>query len=147
MATYLLDTNIISSILNRKADSDSDSQRIKIKLQNVLRENATILISPVVYYEIIRELYRKDAPKQIEALVSLVSNFNWCDFSKDTWDTGAKLWAKCRNEGKPTTGSSVLDKSIDADVLIAAQAVEHEAIVVTKNTIHFEYLHINYENW
>jgi len=147
MATYLLDTNILLSILEKSEESDADSQRVKSKLQSALEENSTILISPVVFYEIMRGLYHKNVPEQIKALEKLVSDFNWCDFSRDTWDTGAKLWAKCRKEGKPTAGSNLFDKSIDVDVLIAAQAQEQEAVVVTKNIVHFKYLGVSYESW
>jgi len=61
--------------------------------------------------------------------------------SRETWDTGARLWADCRRKGVPT------GEGIDKDVLIAAQAKEHDAIVVTNNARHFQYLGVIYESW
>jgi len=56
-------------------------------------------------------------------------------------DFWARLWAECRRSGKPT-GSGV-----DKDVLIAAQAKEHKAIVVTDNVRHYQYLGVKYQMW
>jgi len=44
-------------------------------------------------------------------------------------------------EGTPT------GEGLNADVLIAAQAKEQGAIVVTDNIDHFQYLGANYESW
>lgn len=137
MAAYLLDTNVISCILKRQ----KDGERIAFKLQNVLRQNATILISPIVFYEIKRGLYHRKADRQSIFFEQIVSRFEWCDFNKTTWDTGAKLWAECRKSGRGTGGG------IDKDVLIATQAKEHNAVVVTDNIRHFQYLGVNYESW
>ena len=49
----------------------------------------------------------------------------------------AELWARARNEGKPTADN----KSLDGDVILAAQAVlvagyGHEVIIATSNVKH-----------
>ena len=137
MNAYLLDTNVISDIL-KKHDCPSN---IASKLQSVLKENAKILICPIVFYEVRRGLYHQNQIDKINEFESLISNFNWCEFNRNTWDTGAKIWAKCRLKGKPTGGG------IEHDVLIAAQAQEHEAIVVTNNIEHFQNLGVRYESW
>ena len=116
MATYLLDTNIIIPLLKRRGEV---SIRMKEKLQEVLKKNAVIIISPVVYYE----------------------RCKWCDLDKNTWDMGARLWAKCRAKGTRT------GEGIDKDVLIAVQARQHRAIVVTSNDRHYEYLGATFEKW
>jgi len=138
MTTYLLDTNILTPLLKRQGD---DSNRIKNKLQSVLKENAVIIISPVVYYEQVRGLYHKDTCGQLEFLDRLMELFKWCDLDKTTWDMGAKLWAKCRIKGPPT------GKVMDNDVLIAAQAQQHNATIVTLNKGHFEQLEAIFEKW
>jgi predicted nucleic acid-binding protein len=139
MATYLLDTNVISRILRRR----EDSQVINYRLQAVLRQNAVVLISPIVFYEIARGLYLKEANSQLAFLEDLVACFMWCDLNKTTWDFGAKLWADCRKKKMPTPTGGGIDK----DVLIAAQAKEHNAIVITDNVRHFQHLGVNYESW
>lgn len=138
MATYLPDTNTIECILEKRRDAHT---RIKEKLQAVLGQNALVLMSPVVFYELARLLYKKKAEKQLASLEKLVNLFNWCDLNRTTWESGSKLWANCRRRGKPT------GEGLDADVLIAAQAKEHNAVVVTNNIRHFQYLGANYESW
>jgi len=137
MAAYLLDTNLISCILKRQ----TDSQRVKSKLQSLLKQNALILISPIVFYELARILYQRQAKKQLAFLEKFVACSKWIDLKRTTWTLAAQFWANCRKEGTPT------GEGLDADVLIAAQAKEHDAIVVTDNVRHFQYLGVNYESW
>ncbi len=76
MTIYLLDTNVLTPLLKRQGD---DSNRIKNKLQDLLKENAVIIISPVVYYEQVRGLYHKDTSGQLKFLNRLLGLFKWCD--------------------------------------------------------------------
>jgi len=125
-------------ILEKRKDAHV---RVMQKLQAVLRQNAVILISPLVFYELARLFYKRGAKRKLTSLERLANLFSWCDLSRTTWDTGARLWADCRKVGRPT------GEGLDADVLIAAQAKEHNAIVVTDNVRHFQYLEVNYESW
>lgn len=138
MAVYLLDTNIITPLLKRQGDV---STRVKEKLQEVLKNNAVIIISPLVYYEHARGLYHAKAGKQLHMLNQFMARCKWCDLDKITWDIGAQLWAKCRAKGTPT------GEGIDKDVLIAAQAQQHGAIVVTSDERHYQYLGATIEKW
>jgi len=140
MTAYLLDTNIISCILKRQADA----QRINDKLQSILKQNALILISPIVFYELARLLYQRQSKKQSAFLEELVACFEWVDLQRTTWALAAQFWANCRKKGTPTGGGT---EGLDADALIAAQAEEHNAVVVTNNIRHFQYLGVNYESW
>jgi len=140
MAAYLLDTTIISCLLKRRADA----QRMNDRLQSLLRQNALVLLSPIVFYELSRLLYQKQAKAQLDFLENLVACLKWTDLDKTTWTLAAQFWAKCRQKGTPTGDGN---NGLDADVLIAAQAKEHDAIVVTDNVRHFQYLGVNYESW
>ena len=51
-----------------------------------------------------------------------------------TWRAAAKLWAVLRKSGIVTAAGA----GLDGDVLIAAQALAEDAIVVTPNARHFE---------
>ena len=44
----------------------------------------------------------------------------------------AELWANARKRGKPTADP----KELDGDVILAAQAMEADAVVVTENVGH-----------
>jgi predicted nucleic acid-binding protein len=138
MATYLLDTNTIEGILQK---SKPEHIRFKQRLQDALSANAVVLMSPIVFYEIARLLYKKGARKQLHAFERLRGFFTWCHFNQVTWERGAKLWARCRKLGRPT------GEGLDCDVLIAAQAQEHNATVITNNVRHFDYLGVNHESW
>ena len=138
MAKYLLDSNIITCILRKKDEAD---RRIIQKFQNVLRANAKILICPIVFYEVARGLYHKDAKGQLGAFEVLIEESVWCEFDSETWQAGAQLWADCRKNGIQT------GDGLDKDVLIAAQVREQNAILITNNTKHFEHFGITSENW
>ena len=138
MAKYLLDSNIVTCILRKKNEADL---RIIRKFQDVLRTNARILVCPMVFYEVARGLYHKNARKQLGALAVFVDKFVWCEFDSETWYKGAQLWANCRRDGTPT------GHGLDKDVLIAAQVCKQNAILVTNNTKHFKRFGITFENW
>ncbi len=138
MKKYLLDSNIVTCILRKKNDAD---RSIIQKFQEVLKADARILICPIVFYEVARGLYHKNAEKQLGALKILVEESEWCEFDSEIWDTSAQLWANCRKNGMPT------GHGLDKDILIAAQVRKQNAILVTNNTRHFRNLGITYENW
>ena len=140
MAAYLLDTNLISCMLKRQ----TDSRRANSKLQSLLKQNALILISPIVFYELARLLYKKQAKTHLAFLEGLVARFEWIDLKRTTWILAAQFWANCRKKGTPTGDGN---EGLDADALIAAQAEEYNAVVVTNNIRHFQYLGVNYESW
>ena len=98
---------------------------------------ATIYVSEVADYELRRELIRLVQANQMPAsriarLDQLASLFTFLPVSASAWKRGAELWAEARKYGKPTADPAALD----ADVLIAAQAVEVQATVVTTNPGH-----------
>ena len=70
-----------------------------------------------------------------------MSKMAYIPFGRSTWSKAAELWAHSRTAGAPIA---------DADILIAAQAVELEATLVTDNEKHFEVnkpLGLMVENW
>jgi len=140
MPMYLLDTNILSPVLKRSQEGHAFNDR----LRGILAQNAIVLISPIVYYEILRGLHKIQAKNQIAFFEDLTGSFQWRDFTKRTWETAAELWAMCVRKG---TMTGVGGRGLDCDVLIAAQAREHNAIVVTRNVRHFEYLGVTFETW
>jgi predicted nucleic acid-binding protein len=139
MAAYLLDTNIIYPIVKR----NEDGVKLKGKILSVLKRNDYILLCPVVFYEIARGLYHSEAKQQLAFFWKLAEDFEWRDLTESTWDSGAKKWAECRKEGMSTDK----EEGLDVDVLIAAQAEENDAVVVTRNVKHFQYLGVAYETW
>ena len=141
MPKYLLDTNIFSYIFRERVQSNHP---VKCKLEKVLRANAQIVVCPVVFYEVVRGLYQRDTRKDLNYFLLLVKQFEWCDFDREIWDSAAQLWADCKHR-EMSIGRN--ERDIDADVLIAAQVREQNAILVTSNTKHFKHFGITCENW
>ncbi|MFL5330494.1 MAG: PIN domain-containing protein [Gemmataceae bacterium] len=96
-----------------------------------------IYVSEVADYEVRRELVRliragKLPASRLNRLDQLARLCNYLPVSTAIWHRAADLWAEARLQGKPTAAAAALD----ADVLIAAQAQEVNASVVTNNAGH-----------
>ena len=118
-------------------DRHSIREPIQTWLLREMTAGAMIYVSEVADYELRRELIRLVRANQLPAsriarLDQLASLFTFLPVSTSTWKRAADLWADARKHGKPTADPAALD----ADVLIAAQAVEVQATVVTTNPGH-----------
>lgn len=94
-------------------------------------------ISEVADYEVRRELTRliRAGRLPLTRLNRLDQVGNFCTYlpvSTAMWRRAAELWADAHQRGLPTAGAAALD----SDVLIAAQAAEVCATVVTRNAAH-----------
>ena len=132
--TYLLDTGPLGLLAH-----DRPARRIPIQAWIVqeISAGATVYISEVADYEVRRELTRLTRSGQLPAsrlgrLDQLASLCTYLAVSTAMWRRAADYWADARLQGMPTAGGAALD----ADVLVAAQASEVSATVVTNNPIH-----------
>ena len=128
---YLLDTNIISALLRRDPIAEQ-------RLENTLAANATIILSPIAFYETKRGLLKRDAKKQMAFFERLTSKLTWSDVEQKDWDEAARLWADREKAGAPIQ---------DADLLIAVLTKRLRAILVTDNEKDFRDLGVRVENW
>jgi tRNA(fMet)-specific endonuclease VapC len=127
---YLLDTNIVTAMLKR--------DRCVVKeLRAKLRANSHILISAVVYYEIKRGLFKRDAMRQLAEFEEMAKSWEWLDVNRSHWEAAAAIWARCQRAGISPN---------DADLLVAAQARLARAIVVTHDS-DFDHLDVVREDW
>lgn len=131
MASYILDTNIISRILAKNPE-------VERHLEEVVAGNATIVLCPVVFYEIRRGLLKRDAARKLEGFQILAQHFRWDEIGREDWHTAAELWAESERQGAPRD---------DADILIASHALRLGAILVTDNEDHFRHIGVPTENW
>ena len=129
--SLLIDTSIFSKILRK-------DPHVTPTLHEELMDGSTVLVSPLVYYELRRGLLRKDSQRLMQALNDLVTRYLWIDVTRSDWDTAASLWARIVRAGRPRG---------DADILIAAQANNRGAVVVTNNVKHFNNLADELEDW
>ncbi len=129
--TLLLDTTVFSSLLRKTPETQ---ERFLAELQ----AGSTVLVSPVVYYELRRGLLKRDALRLLAFLDTLVTTLVWTELTRGDWEEAANLWVAAQRAGRP---------GADADLLIAAQAKRRGAIVVTDNLRHFRGLVPDVESW
>lgn len=134
MSAYSLDTDIITKLLKKHPGN----QQIVERFREELRRNSLFVICPVVFYEIRRELVFKGAVAQRAAFEKLVEAMTWKEFSARIWDRASDLWSALRARGR---------SHHDADVLIAAHALEYGAVIVTGNVQHFQDTGAQVQDW
>lgn len=128
---YVLDTNILSGLLR------SEPQLIS-RIDQAAAAQAEFLLCPLVFYEVLRGLLHRDAKKQMDLFFDYIKGFTREDFNQTDWQVAAQLWAGLRRMGWQIS---------DADLLIAAYAMERQAVIVTDNQKDFEILDVTVENW
>jgi predicted nucleic acid-binding protein len=81
--------------------------------------------------------------RSLARLDELTRELLYVPITTATWRRAAALWAAARNAGNLTAPAEALD----GDVLIAAQALEESAVVLTTNAKHFELLSVQVLDW
>ena len=128
--TYALDTNIISFFLK-------GNKIIREKFRKALVNDDTLVIPPIVYYEVKRGFYLNPAPSKEKTFDLMCENYAIGELNIHCLKYGAKIYAdaKARNPK-------------DADILIAAFCVINNYTLVTNNTKDFEDIEgLNIVDW
>jgi predicted nucleic acid-binding protein len=102
-----------------------------------------LLLDTGVLGELRRELLRIRAVASLARLDDLAGELIYAPITTATWRRAAGLWASARRVGVVTAPPAALD----GDVLVAAQAIEQNAVVVTTNAKHFEALATTAVEW
>ncbi len=100
--------------------------------RQMLAAGREVLISEVADYEVRREFLFRSLTPSLARLDALQRVHIYLPISTATMRKAAELWAEARKAGQPTADP----KEVDFDVLLAAQALEVGAIVVTGNICH-----------
>lgn len=102
-------------------------------------EDSEVYLPAIADYELRRKLLhlarRDKLPKTLRSLQrldSLIGPVRFLTLTEAVMRDAASLWAQARYEGKPTASPVALD----GDVLLAAQAIDAGAVVVTDNRKH-----------
>ncbi len=122
----VLDTGVLGQICHPRKHHD-----VRAWFRRAAREHE-FLVSEVADYELRRELLRIDSRRSLDRLDELTRELRYLPVTTATWRTAARLWAEQRRVGRITA------EGLDGDVLIAAQALEEVAAIVTTNERHFE---------
>ena len=134
MTSYSLDTDTITRLLKKHPGN----QRVLDRFRKEIKRNSLFIMCPVVFYEIKRELVIKNAVAQLTAFEDLAEAMVWKEFNVAIWERASSLWAALRSRGR---------SHHDADVLIAAHAIEYGAAIVTGNIEHFQDVGARIEDW
>ncbi len=128
----LLDAGPLGMVTHPRANPD-----IVDWLKAMLYSGATILVPEIADYEVRRELLRAKKVKGVKRLDQLKRTIGYLPINTQAMLLAAQLWAQARNQGYPTAD----DKSLDADVILAAQAstlndTGDDPVIATTNVGH-----------
>ncbi len=92
----------------------------------------TLIVPEIADYEIRRNLILENKLESIAELDKLKRTLLYQPITTSTILKAAELWADARRRGKPTADP----KELDADVVLAAMAIETKAVIATENVGH-----------
>ena len=108
-------------------------------LSRCLLSGHRVIVPAIIYYELRRELLRADKTFSLARLETFVTSTpgRYLPLSDEALRLAAGLWAKARQQGRPTTDA----KNLDVDVILAAQALSFgpapsDVVVATTNPKH-----------
>ena len=117
---HLLDTNIISYILENRLG-------IVERVFDIERKDE-IRIPDIAYYEIYRGLCFRDLKKLLPIFERFAEYYGIVSLVPSTMRIAAKIYSALKHSGELIE---------DDDILIAALALEQDAVLVTNNVRHF----------
>ncbi|MGH7202441.1 MAG: PIN domain-containing protein [Planctomycetaceae bacterium] len=104
-------------------------------LQSLVSAGTRVIVPEIADYEIRRELLRANKTKGLAQLDALADSLEYLPLTTAAMRQAALFWAQARQRGQPTAG----DKTIDADVILAAQAATlgvPNLVIATTNVGH-----------
>ena len=133
--TILLDAGPLGMITNPK--SSPECEACKNWLASVASNGADVIIPEIADYEVRRELLRAGKDRGIGRLDALRGLLRYAPITTPVMLKAAEFWASARNMGR----QSAVDTSLDADMILAAQATilgadSDEAVIATTNVRH-----------
>jgi predicted nucleic acid-binding protein len=125
MRLSLLDTDMVSEVLKQ------NNRAVRKKASAYLRQYGQFAFSAVTRYEASRGLKRKTATAQLQRFQIFCQHSLIFAISDEVLDRAADLWVSAYDGGHPRN---------DADLMIAATAVENGRALVTGNVAHFSWI-------
>ncbi len=120
-----LDTDILSKVLKAK------DARVLENARAYSAEHQRLAFSAITYYETVRGLRANQANRQLAKFLKRADESDLLPVSIPVLRRAAELWAQARAGGNPRD---------DADLIIAATALESGRTLVTGNTDHFSWI-------
>lgn len=125
MALALLDSDMLIELLKQKNSTVANNASA------YLQQHAEFAFSAMTRYEILRGIKEKNAAVQAQRFALFVQHSVVVPITDSILDKTADLWVAARSGGH---------SNADADLIIAATALETGRILVTGNTIHFAWI-------
>jgi predicted nucleic acid-binding protein len=133
MESAILDTDILNEVLKQK------NQKVVAAASAYLRLHGQFAMSALSRYEVIRGLRDANATTQLSRFATFCQNTLVFPITDAILDRAADLWVTARRGGHPRS---------DADLIIAATALEHARTLVPGNTPHFDWVPgLSLANW
>jgi len=129
----LLDTGPLGLLTNPNVSPDTDA--CNRWLEELAARGVRVLVPEIADYELRRELLRAGKTLGIARLEAVIAQAEYLPLTTVAMRQAAVFWAEARQQGQPTAG----DKTIDGDVILAAQAATlglPDAIIATTNVGH-----------
>ncbi len=133
----MLDTGPLGRIAHPKPNPE-----IIAWLSQLLGANVTVMIPEIADYEVRRNLLLSGLAKSVVRLDQLKQVLTYRPLNTANMLKAAELWADARKRGKPTADL----KELDGDVILAAQALQVDAMVATENVGHLS-LFVEAKHW
>jgi tRNA(fMet)-specific endonuclease VapC len=133
MDPAILDTDIVSEVV-KQVDPN-----VRHQARQYLRSHGRFTISAVTRFEVIRGYKALGATQRLASFLAFCAQSSILPVTNAEFDRAADLWVLARSGGHPCS---------DADLLIAATAIEHSLRLITGNTGHFAWIPgLTLEDW
>ena len=139
MSTFiLLDSGPLGLVTNPKATGET-FLCYQWAMSHMQRGHL-VMVPEIADYEVRRELIRAGKLRGLVKLDRSKVDFGYLPLTTAAMLLAAELWAESRRFGRPSSS----DDSLDADVILAAQAVllkraGHQVVVATTNPKHLQH--------
>ena len=135
MTTYLLDTNACIALIN------GTEAAVRRRFRRAVEKNDVILLSSIValelWYGVSKSQRREHNTQRLEAFFA--GPLEWADFDEEDAREAGTIRAELESAGKPIGAY---------DVLLAGQARQRNATLVTSNEREFDRVrHLTWEDW
>ena len=125
MDAVLLDTDMLNEVLKQK------NANVVQQATNYLKQHGQFGLSSMTRYELLRGLKEKAATAQLVRFDTFCQNTLVLPITNTILDRAADLWVAARKIGQAGR---------DADLIIAATALEHSLALVTGNTKDYSWI-------
>lgn len=113
--------------------------RVLATAQQYLKQYGRLSFSAITFYEVVRGMVAAGATKQLANFLQTAANSEVTPISTPILLRAANLWATATAGGHPRD---------DADLIIAATALEVRRVLVTGNRPHFDWIQgLRIEDW